>query len=82
VASATSTPADCFVWQPGDLILSQCVSCRHKHAGGATCDAFPQGVPDAILRNQHDHCQPYPNDRGVRWVPQPGAGSPDRRPMR
>lgn len=61
---------DRFGWQPGDLGYSQCIDCRHKHRTGPTCAAFPQGIPDAILRNQHDHRQPYAGDGGVTFAPE------------
>jgi hypothetical protein len=39
-----------------------------------TCEAFPQGIPDAILENDFDHRQPYrldgqELDRGLRFEP-------------
>lgn len=36
---------------------------------GWACDAFPTGVPVAILVKQHDHRRPYEGDRGLRFVP-------------
>jgi hypothetical protein len=57
--------ADRFVWGPGDLGYSKCIDCRHKHRTGRACTAFPEGIPDAILRNEHDHRQPYIGDHGV-----------------
>ena len=54
-----------FVWDAGDLTISQCSVCVHKHAGTATCDAFKKKIPDAILVNQHDHRNPYEGDGGV-----------------
>ena len=37
---------------------------------GLTCDAFPQGIPEAILGTQVDHRRPYAGDGGLRFVPQ------------
>lgn len=34
-----------------------------------SCDAFPDGVPDAIFDNEVDHRRPVEGDRGLRFVP-------------
>lgn len=33
----------------------------------AHCQAFPGGIPDAILVNGFDHRKPYPHDMGIRF---------------
>ena len=48
--------------------ISDCGTCKHW-VPGATFAAFPDGIPDAILDNEHDHRQPYPGDHGIRWEP-------------
>jgi hypothetical protein len=68
--------ADKFTWQTGDLRISQCAFCVHKHANSeppATCDAFPAGtgIPAAILSNTADHRQPYAGDGGIHFEPKP-----------
>lgn len=60
-----------FTWTAGDYEISQCADCRHKRVG-ATCAAFPSGIPKAILLNEHDHRKPYPSaskptDNGIRF---------------
>lgn len=56
--------------------MSQCVFCRHKSTRGAVCTAFPSGIPGEILRNEHDHRQPFDGDNGIRFEPDPGQRSP------
>jgi hypothetical protein len=54
----------------GDLEISQCVWCQHRLSNGRRCRAFPGGIPDAILRNRHDHRLPYEGDSGLRFEPE------------
>jgi hypothetical protein len=63
--SKTPIRADRFGWRAGELGYSQCIDCRHKHRTGPTCEAFPDGIPQAILTNDHDHREPYQGDGGV-----------------
>lgn len=58
---------DRFTWQPGEFQISLCVSCVHKHTTGATCKAFPNGIPDAILTGEHDHHKPYKGDKNIQY---------------
>ena len=53
----------------GDLEISQCVWCRHRSSDGRRCRAYPDGIPDAILMNRHDHRSPYKGDSGLRFEP-------------
>jgi hypothetical protein len=36
---------------------------------GATCDAYPDGIPPAILSWEHDHRAPFPGDKGILFEP-------------
>ena len=69
---------DKFVWQGGDVRISQCAFCIHYRPGiKATCDAFPTGIPGAIMRNEYDHRHAYPGDNGIRFEPRPGTSWED-----
>lgn len=35
----------------------------------ATCKAFPQGIPEMILRGEEDHYEPVPGDGGIVYTP-------------
>ncbi len=58
-----------MTWRDGEVRLSQCAVCRHKHRGAATCDAFPQGIPADILRNERSHAEPVAGDGGLTLDP-------------
>lgn len=70
---------DKFTAQPGDLVASQCVYCRHLSPGTFTpgCKAFPGGIPDDVLTNSTDHRHPIDGDDGIRFEPR-GDVTPDQ----
>jgi hypothetical protein len=59
------------------MMVPQCFDCKHFTAGNRGrfpyCAAFPEGIPRAILHNEHDHRKEYPGDRGVRFEPSESA---------
>lgn len=59
-----------------------CSSCaRFTHCGdgfGFCCEAFPDGIPEAIVRDGADHRKPFKGDRGIRFVLSEEAGAADR----
>lgn len=36
---------------------------------GFRCDAFPNGIPEAITMSKRDHRKPYRGDNGLRFDP-------------
>ncbi len=66
------------------IIDPQCFECRRLlPVKGMKCEAFPDGIPDAILLNEHDHHAPFPGDHGLQFEPiaaEPPARSADHDP--
>jgi hypothetical protein len=64
-------------------ILPMCTFCRHQTPKGenpegvygATCSAFPRGIPRAIFFEGADHRKPYPGDQGIRFEPENEMGA-------
>jgi len=49
-----------------------CALCKHFRGVDfphATCEAYPEGIPSAILNWEHDHRVPFPDDRGILFEP-------------
>jgi len=54
------------------LMTPICTLCKHFREvsfAQATCDAYPDGIPSAILSWEHDHRVPFPNDQGIHFEP-------------
>lgn len=54
-----------FIHEPD--VTPACWTCVHKHIGGPTCDAFPNGIPGPILDGTEQHREPYPGDNGIQY---------------
>jgi hypothetical protein len=51
-----------------DTAWDQCLDCKHLlPVNRLVCKAFPDGIPDAIRDQDHDHRKPYPGDNGFRY---------------
>ena len=49
----------------------QCILCANYRSDkyGLVCEAYPNGIPNAIINGEHDHTKPYPGDNGIRFEP-------------
>ncbi|MGZ4915017.1 MAG: hypothetical protein ACXVIN_07600 [Halobacteriota archaeon] len=47
-------------------VMPQCWGCRH-YIGAHNCYAYPNGIPQAIWFNEHDHRIAYTDDGGIRF---------------
>ncbi len=43
----------------------ECVHFTRDSEEGLRCDAFPEGIPDAIIYGDSDHNKPFPGDGGI-----------------
>lgn len=62
---------DKFISDGNTFAFPPCNKCLHYYRDkqGATCAAFPSGIPDAILTGENDHRKSYLGDRGIRFEP-------------
>ena len=66
-----------FNYSPGELNASACVYCKHRITG-ATCEAFPDGIPAEITLMLSDHLTPFEGDQGIQFEPIEGIEIPSR----
>jgi len=59
----------------GATVVTPCAACRHKHRD-VTCDAFPSGIPEPILRGEHLHREKYPGQEND-FLFEPADSSPE-----
>ncbi len=51
-----------------------CWDCLHfRRQVPFACDAFADGIPEAILDGTVEHTSPYPGDNGIQFEPIDGA---------
>lgn len=53
----------------GDMpveMSEQCATCK-RWTEAMRCEAFSEGIPDAIWTGRHDHTQPFSGDGGLLY---------------
>ncbi len=64
--SKNSSRRDRFLISDDDIRLTQCILCKH-YTEQKRCEAFPNGIPEAIWENKFDHRMPYRGDNGIQF---------------
>lgn len=57
-------PAERFLASVDEMILADCVTCRHFRRHNNTCPAYPAGVPTDILEVDARHREVRPDQVG------------------
>ena len=55
-----------------------CLNCKNFNEDdedALTCTAFPDGIPEAIHLNRHDHRQPFEGDNSILFDPKNKAAT-------
>lgn len=54
----------------GVVILTPCATCARRDLKNTLrCDAYPFGIPTAILSGKTQHREPFPGDHGLTYQP-------------
>jgi len=59
------------------LLSRQCQGCKRLQEPEDerwTCEAFPKGIPKAIMMEVHDHALPFEGDNGLLFEPKEEDG--------
>lgn len=48
---------------------NSCSSCQRYNTEEIICDAFPEGIPDAIIYGENLHDKPVSGDHGLQYLP-------------
>ena len=68
---------DKYVAPSSGTLFSQCMLCTRLDQPGAVCEAFPNGIPNAILENRLDHRKRIAGDQGVTFQLDPEVAETD-----
>jgi hypothetical protein len=54
------------------VLMPICMECarRKKDEYGFKCEAYPGGIPFAIIESSVDHRKPYKGDHGLQFIPE------------
>jgi hypothetical protein len=60
------------------IVVPICYSCTRLHPGdNMVCDAYLEGIPEAIVSSEVDHRLPYAGDGGLTFEQDPDLPEPD-----
>lgn len=62
-------------WDEDPLVnVCPCATCAHyivDDKNPLTCRAYPDEIPEVILRGEVDHKEPHPGDHGIQYLKKP-----------
>ena len=54
-------------WDELKLFTSQCNDCLFYYGSGK-CSAYPEGIPEDVLKNHTWHNRELPGDHGIQYL--------------